>query len=114
MSGIEDYNFPAFFDAQHRWEQEGHFVFNPAAQPGEHEIVKLPAEQVQDMFPTLIRRDVALILQCTAIAVLPGWLKSRGAKFEAHLATVLNIPIYRANDTRCKWPIQDLYFDVVT
>ena len=114
MSGIKDYNFPAFFKAQRRWAKEGHLVFNPAAQPGESEITKLPDDQVQDMFPTLIRRDIALILQCSAIAVLPGWINSRGAKFEAHLACVLGLPIFRSNDTRCRFPIQNITFGVTT
>ena len=112
MSGYEDYNFPAFFEVQRRWEKEGHLVFNPAAQPGEREITQLPENQVKDMFPILIRRDIALILQCDGLVTLDNWMKSRGALFEVHLATVLDLPIFRHTDPRCQFPVRGVQFEV--
>jgi hypothetical protein len=113
MSGIEDYNFPAFFKVQRRWEKAGHTVWNPAAQPGEKEVIKQSPEDVQAMFPQLIRRDIHLILKCTGLVILPGWAHSKGARFEVHLATVLNLPIFRHQDTTCQFPVEDITYAVM-
>src|SRR5690606_10896359 len=39
------------------------------------------------------RADVALLLQCDAMAMLPGWADSRGAKLEYLLGHELGMPI---------------------
>jgi len=110
MKGIPQFNFPAFFQAQHRWEKEGHEVINPAAQPGEE--TNMTEEEVVNNFSWFMRRDIYLVMDCTAITVLPNWVHSRGAMFEAHLATVLDIPIFRSSDPRCRWPIKGVQFEV--
>ncbi len=38
-----------------------------------------------------MRADIALLVTCQAIVMLPGWIKSRGATLERHIADQLGI-----------------------
>lgn len=42
-----------------------------------------------------MRDDIPAMLQCDAVAVLPGWLGSRGARIEVILAWALGMKIIR-------------------
>lgn len=87
MSGVPDLNYPAFFAAEADWRREGWDVANPAR--------NFPAD------PTLtraecMRKDLADILICDAMAFLPGWERSIGASFERSVAAILEMPVYDA------------------
>jgi len=85
MTGIENLNFPAFHKAAASLRASGHEVVNPA------EIVTDPTAKWEDC----MRADLAQMLGCTHIALLPNWDKSRGAQLEAHIAHALGMrPIY--------------------
>ena len=45
---------------------------------------------------TYLRADVVLLAQCDAVALLPGWEESRGAKLEYLLARELSMPAFDA------------------
>ena len=45
-----------------------------------------------------LRRDLAALLGCDAVALLPGWQDSKGACLERHVAEQLGMPIYRLAD----------------
>ena len=87
MTGIEELNFPAFHAAAARLRAEGHHVENPA------EINPDPAAKWEDC----MRADIVKLLECEAIALLPGWEKSRGATLEHHIATSLGMSVIHAN-----------------
>ena len=84
MTGLPEHNFPAFHTAADRLRQAGWDVVNPAENFGGRR--DLPRA-------SYIRADVALLIECHAMALLPGWAESRGAKLEYLLARELGIPV---------------------
>lgn len=87
MSGLPDYNYPAFHAAAAIWRAAGWTVMNPAENFAGHQ--GLP-------YADYIRKDLADLMTCEAIAFLPGWENSKGAKLERHVAEVLGMAIYDA------------------
>jgi len=84
MTGHPDHNFPAFHAAAERLRKAGWDVVNPAENFDGR--TDLPRE-------TYLRADVGLLVQCDAIALLPGWEESRGAKLEYLLARELGLKV---------------------
>ena len=83
MSGLPDLNFPAFHAAAARLRAAGHDVVNPA------EINPDPGAA----WAQCMRADIAQLVTCEAIALLPGWEQSRGARLEHHIATQLGMRV---------------------
>lgn len=81
MTGIEDLNFPAFNQAASMLRNLGHEVINPAEVNPDH---AMPWAQC-------MRRDIAELVKCDAICLLPGWEKSKGATLEHHIAARLEL-----------------------
>lgn len=90
MTGIEDFNFPAFFAAADAWRAVGWDVVNPAeAFDGDQ---TLP-------YRDYVAYDISLLKTCDAIAMLPGWdgPNSRGAVWEREIAArLLGLAVYDA------------------
>jgi len=84
MTGLPEHNFPAFHAAAERLRKAGWEVVNPAENFGGR--TDLPRERY-------LREDVAQLVRCDAIALLPGWENSRGAKLEYLLARELGLKI---------------------
>jgi len=102
MSGIPEFNFPAFNAAAARLREAGHTVFNPAERDIERhggvDISKGNATGSQEhaakehgfSLREALADDTAWICkEATAIAMLPGWENSKGARAEWHLALAL-------------------------
>ena len=87
MTGIEDYNFPAFHEAAAKWRALGHEVFNPA---------ETDNGDTTNEWEYYMKKDIAMLLQSDAVALLPGWEKSKGATLEVTIATHLGLKIYDA------------------
>lgn len=82
MRGIPQYNFPAFFAAEKRWQEAGWDVVNPARMDRE-----IDGRRRDWPVEHYMARDLpALITQCDAIAMLPGWESSDGANKELAVA----------------------------
>lgn len=101
MSGLPDYNVPAFTHAAATLRYWGYTVINPAENGLPHD-----APWADHM-----RRDIAALAQCRAVAVLPGTDRSRGAQLELHIATALGMPVANvatwaqvSADERPDWP----------
>lgn len=99
MANIPEFNFPAFFHAAKKLEQEGHEVFNPANEDlkkwGNMECVQKNAN-----YRDCMRSDLNWILDhAEAIAFLPGWEKGRGTKVEHGLAALLDLKFIYLNES---------------
>lgn len=82
MTGIPDFNFPAFNAAEAELLKHYKTVFNPARNfDGKTD---LPRKDY-------MRKDFEALLQSDVIAVLPGWSKSSGAKAEVAVAAQLDL-----------------------
>jgi len=87
MSGYPDCNFAAFHAAAERLASAGWKVFNPAENFGGRKDLRREA---------YLRLDLAMLAQCDAIAMLPGWEDSRGAKLEYTVARELGCEVIDA------------------
>jgi hypothetical protein len=82
MTGIPDLNRPAFAKAADKLRIQGHAVFNPAAA----NLEGMPLGKI--MAYVLMR-----VCESEAIALLPGWWRSGGARIEWMLAKYLKLKI---------------------
>ena len=101
MRGIKDFNFPAFHAAAAKLRAEGHHVFNPAECDEETygtgfntsetgSFKDIPAFDLK----TALHKDLTFIcLTADAIALLPGWEKSKGVAAELATAKALDLEI---------------------
>jgi len=87
MTGLPEHNFPAFHAAAKCLREAGWEPVNPAENFDGR--TDLPRE-------TYLRADVALLAQCDAVAMLPGWEESRGAKLEYLVAWELGMNVLDA------------------
>lgn len=83
MTGIAELNFPQFHRVTGKLRALGFRVVNPA------EINVDPTAG----WAQCMRADIPQLLECTAIAMLPGWETSRGAKLEHHIAMALGFAV---------------------
>ena len=81
MTGLPQYNYPLFDAVEQALTQAGHSVFNPAAIGRVHGFAK--------PYGFYLRESLQMMLECNAIAMLPGWKQSRGASLEYTIATAL-------------------------
>jgi hypothetical protein len=88
MTGLKDFNYPAFNAAADQLRALGYQVENPA----DHGIVP-GAEWADYMAYDLTRLGV-----CGMIALLPGWERSEGAKLEVQIGHRLGMTIVNAHD----------------
>lgn len=92
MSGLPEYNYPAFNAEAARLRAIGYHVENPAENPK------------QDTWQDYMRQAVRQMMTCDAVALLPGWHDSRGALIENGLAVSLGIPVRKCAEYQAKQP----------
>lgn len=93
MSGLPECNFPAFDKAAEMLAQCGHLVFNPAQMDRDIGFDPTRAEVTGAFVRDAMLRDLTAICKSEAIAMLPGWEKSSGARIEWMLAVYLGLEI---------------------
>lgn len=102
MSGQEDWNFPAFFEAEKQLTELGHEAINPAHNDGETVEEALTSagspERPNHSWAYYMRRDLPNVLTADAVCVLPGWQSSKGASLEVEVAQALGIPLLILRD----------------
>lgn len=81
MTGKPDLNFPAFRKAAKELRSQGYLAVNPA------ELEPNQSATWQDC----MRKDIAELVKCEFIYLLPGWQESRGATTEMFIAQRLGI-----------------------
>lgn len=107
MTGIPQFNFPAFDAAAIKLRELGHDVTSPAEldDPDDRAAaLQSPdgsmlsyGKGVKKTWGEFLARDVKLLSDggIEAVYVLPGWRKSRGARLETFVASAMNgKPIY--------------------
>ena len=98
MRGIPELNFPAFDSAEEKWRKRGWGVVNPAQMDREHGYVPTKSQTVfKDLsIQQAMSRDLPAVAGTHAIALLPGWEKSQGAKMELQHAIERRKELYDA------------------
>lgn len=96
MTGIEDFNFPAFREAADALRAKGFDVVSPhELDESEPDDIMADDDPYGEHYVTYLARDVKHVADVDALVVLPGWDKSRGAKFETYVAAGLDKPVFR-------------------
>lgn len=85
MTGLPDFNAPAFNAAAQLLRHHGYTVFNPVENG-------VPADAA---WAEHMRADIAALTRCVVLVALPGCENSRGAQLEIHIAKCLDMPIYQ-------------------
>lgn len=90
MTGIEDYNFPAFHAAAAQWRGAGWEVENPAEAFGGNQALA---------YRDYVEHDMIVLKKCDAIAMLPGWdgKNARGSVWEREVAMLLGLRVFPAD-----------------
>lgn len=108
MTGMPDYNYPAFHAWAKRLRDAGHTVRNPAEEfDGDQSRTR--SEYMDRAYTRILyngpadeSREGTWLKPCDAIAVLPmahgDYQTSDGCFFELHLALIHKIPVYWADD----------------
>lgn len=86
MTGLPDFNYPAFIEAGKMLEAEGHTVLNPVNSEKEN-----TGEYQQQSWDWYLRRAIKLLCDAEAIYLLPNWQNSKGATLEVYIADQLGI-----------------------
>jgi len=84
MTGLPEFNYPAFYRAAEDLQKIGHEPINPARTAG-REGCKTWLDYMRESL-----KDIAA---CDGIATLPGWGDSRGAALEVHIGRSLDLPV---------------------
>lgn len=108
MRGIPEFNFPAFFDAEERLSRAGHKVISPASHDVELGFAWQGKTGHEDLttldfdLKAALAWDLAQVLACDTVALLPGWQQSAGARAEvaaAEAVGTLCVVLSRFTDT---------------
>lgn len=83
MTGYKSFGWPAFNEAAEGLRALGHEVRNPA------EMGHIEGGSWSDY----LKRDLRNVLEVDAVAVLPGWDTSKGARLEVHVALELGLRV---------------------
>ena len=84
MTGLPDYNRPAFARVAEELRAQGKTVFNPGDIG--------PKENIMPR-AWYMRKDLEGLMRSDSIYLLPGWETSEGAKLEVAIAKELELPV---------------------
>jgi len=93
MTGLPAFNKPAFYEAEEHMRQDGWITSNPASNvlhPGH-----LRGDSIWQYY---MREAIKLLVPCSDIALLPGWMDSKGAKLEYLIAQNLGMTTWDYQD----------------
>lgn len=86
MTGLPEYNYPAFHAEAARLRAKGFHVENPAENP----------EPPCKSWAGYVRMSVRQLMTCDLVSALPGWEKSDGAAVEHFNAQKVGIQVFPA------------------
>ena len=84
MTGLPDFNRPAFDKAAKNLRDKGYEVWSPA-EAFDRSVV-MPRSHY-------MREDIKALLECDTVMMLPNWEQSRGARLEFEIAKELELPV---------------------
>lgn len=84
MTGIPEFNYPAFHATTAKLRAAGYEVVNPAEVNPDASL----------SWQQCLREDIKHLCDCEALALMPGWQNSQGAHLEMHIAHRLGIKIH--------------------
>lgn len=107
MTGLPLFNFPAFDYAAAQWADAGWEVVSPADLTRKLWRERFGTEfdpsstdpaisAGGDIYRDFLREDIREIVTCDAIALLPGWRKSKGAAVELTVARAMKCQVLDA------------------
>lgn len=103
MTGIPLYNFPAFDAAAEAWRARNWSVVSPADLTREiwlqqcgREFDPASTDTSATDYRMFMRADLTAVMGVDALALLPGWEKSRGAALEIAVGNVFGKEFYHA------------------
>lgn len=106
MSGIPQFNYPAFLRAAGLLREMGYEVYCPAEMDSPEaqaaalasptgSFDELESNGCDETWGDFLKNDVKLIAdEVDAVTLLPGWETSRGARMEAFVALTCMKPVY--------------------
>lgn len=94
MRGHPEHNFPAFERAAAELRAMGFVVVSPV------DVGRMFANDPDVHGSEYLREDLLHLARCQAIALLPGWETSVGARCEVGVALTLGLPFYGASQPR--------------
>ena len=115
MTGLPENNYPAFHEAARTLRAKGHKVVNPAEIHPHgwlrrllHRVLRVlrlvRGKQLAPTWADYMRADIRALLDCEAIALLPGWDQSRGARCEVSIAEDLGMRRVEIGGKQgCEW-----------
>lgn len=89
MTGYAEMNYPAFNEAAAFWRAAKWNVENPAENFNGDATLS---------YATYMRQDITQLMTVDAIALLPGWEQSKGARLELLIANSLELEVYDARN----------------
>lgn len=102
ITGIENLNKEAFEFFKQKFIKLDFEVVNPHDLFTKEEVEeanrKLLAKEIteEEFWAYFMKRDIAHLVTCDLVAVLPNWQNSKGARVETGIATDIYIPIIDA------------------
>tara|TARA_R100000808_G_C2119119_1_gene130850 strand:+ start:772 stop:1161 length:390 start_codon:yes stop_codon:yes gene_type:complete len=103
MRGLPGANWDEFDRVRSLIAARGAIAISPAdldREQGLHPMEVLSQQQMRDC----MKRDCTALLDCNAVALLPGWVDSSGARAEQALAQAVGIPSMPvSNRTEVVW-----------
>lgn len=104
MTGFPEYNFPAFHEAARVWRSQGHDVVNPAEMDEQLDGFNPKADAAKP-HEVYMRRDLPALCGCDAVALLPGWRDSKGARNEVAVARMCGLDLYEVDQCDGRWRV---------
>ena len=99
MTGIEEFNRPAFDAAARNLRDRGFDVIVPGENETYDEIELARAEVSKQKREFYLSRDLTYIIEfADFVVVLPGWESSEGAKLEVVVAQAIGVPVFNYTD----------------
>ena len=94
MTGYPEFNFPEFIDAASSLRVRRFEVWSPAERDLEEGFD--PKTDDSKGLKYYMQYDLPAVVKCDAVAVLPGWHKSAGARLEVFTAWAVGMPVFWA------------------